>query len=96
MTTTELTDRLPEANELSTEPLMEVCVDLAVGMQVRMDCCVGDVPMVEITAGRARLIFSFDVGDVRLLGAEHVALAEEFATAACALRDEVGQLMAGR
>jgi|SRR6266540_2234823 len=70
-------------------PLLEVCVDLAPGMRARMDRCIGDVPLLEVITGRARLVVSFDVSDVTVLTAEHVAMAEAFANAACELRDEL-------
>ncbi|HEX6686063.1 MAG TPA: hypothetical protein VF062_25025 [Candidatus Limnocylindrales bacterium] len=53
-----------------------------------MDRCVGDVPVLEVVTGRARLVISADAGDVRELDGEDVALAEAFAAAACELRDE--------
>ncbi len=77
-------------------PLVEVCVDLAPGMQTRMDRCVGDVPLLEVIAGRVRLVVSFDVGDVTMLDAEHVALADAFANAACELRNELHEVVTAR
>jgi hypothetical protein len=77
-------------------PLVEVCVDLAPGMRVRMDRCVGDVPLLEIITGRARLIVSVAAGQAVAIEPEQVALADEFATAAGALRDELRALLAGR
>jgi hypothetical protein len=75
-------------------PLLEVCVDLAPGMQTRTDRCIGDVPLLEFITGRARLVVSFDVGDLTVLTAEHVGLAEAFANAACELRDELSAIVA--
>lgn len=77
-------------------PLMEVSLDLAQGMTIRIDRCVGDVPVVEVTTGRARLVIGANVGDVQELGAEDVALAEAFAAAVCEFRDELRQIVAGR
>ncbi len=77
-------------------PLMEVSVDLAQGMAIKTDRCVGDVPILEVITGGARLVISVDVGDVRRLGAEDVLLAEEFAEAACELRDELQRIVADR
>jgi hypothetical protein len=76
--------------------LVEVCVDLAPQMRVRMDRCVGDVPLLEIITGGARLILSVEAGKAQDLGAGHVALAEEFANAACGLRDELRKLVSER
>ncbi len=83
-------------SEPEPAPLLEVCVDLAPGMQTRMDRCVGDVPLLEVITGRARLVVSFDVGEVTMLDAEHVALAEAFANAACELRNELHEVVAAR
>lgn len=77
-------------------PLMEVSLDLARGMTIKMDRCVGDVPVVEVTTGRAKLVISANVGEVQELSAEDVALAEAFAAAACEFRDELGRIVAGR
>jgi len=65
-------------------------------MQTRMDRCVGDVPLLEVIAGRVRLVVSFDVGDVTMLDAEHVALADAFANAACELRNELHEVVTAR
>jgi hypothetical protein len=93
MPMTEPVDHGPEDSKVRQAPLVEVCVDLAPELKVRMDRCVGDVPMLEILTGQARLIVSVDVGDVRQLGARHVAVAEELAHAAAALRDELRELV---
>jgi len=77
-------------------PLVEVSVDLASGMTVQMDRCVGDVPVLEVISGRARLAISVDVGDVREVNDRDVALAEQFAAAACELRDELRRILANR
>lgn len=74
-------------------PLLEVSVDLAPGMTVQMDQCLGDVPVLEVTTGRARLAVSVDVGDVRDVNARHLALADQFAAAACELRDELRRIV---
>lgn len=65
-------------------PLVEVSVDLAPGMTTKTDRCFGDVPVLEVITGRARLAVSVDVGDVRDVNACHLALADQFAAAACA------------
>jgi hypothetical protein len=96
MTTTGPTNQVPDHTELPPAPFVEICVDLAPGLQVRADRCLGDVPLLEFITGRTRLIVSLDVGDARLLGPEHLALVDEFAAAACALRNEVGELVATR
>src|SRR6266511_266032 len=70
--TVKVTDR-PEEPEPEPAPLLEVCVDLAPGMQTRTDRCIGDVPLLEVITGRARLVVSFDGGDLTVLTAEHVA-----------------------
>ena len=77
-------------------PLMEVSVDLASGMTVQMDRCVGDVPVLEVVTGHARLAISVDVGDVREVDERDVELADQFAAAACELRDELRRIVAGR
>jgi len=77
-------------------PLVEVSVDLASGMIVQMDRCVGDVPVLEVVTGRARLAISVDVADVREADDRDVALAEQFAAAACELRDELRRIVANR
>src|SRR6266545_3375797 len=53
-----------------------------------------DAQLLEVITGRARLVVSFDVGDLTVLTAEHVALAEAFANAACELRDELNAIVA--
>src|SRR5215510_12916133 len=87
--------RLPDG-ELEPAPLIEVAIELASALQVRIDRCVGDVPMLEVVTGRARVLVSVDAGDPRQLGAEHVTAADAFAQAACALHDEVKGLVVGR
>lgn len=82
------------AEEPEPAPLLEVCVDLAPGMRTRMDRCAGDVPVLEVVTGRARLVVSFDVGDPTMLGLEHVALAEAFAEAASEVRNELQEIVA--
>jgi len=51
---------------------------------------------LEIITGRARLIVSVELGQANAIGAEHVALAEQFALSAAALRDELRGLVAVR
>jgi hypothetical protein len=65
-------------------------------MHVRMDHCVGDVPLLEIITGRARVIFSAAAGQAEAIGPEHLAVAEEFASSAFALRDELRELVGKR
>lgn len=96
MTTAEHVERRPDDRELPPAPLIEVHVGMDAGLRVQMDRCTGDVPLLEVIAGHARVTFCFDLGDVQGLGPEHVTLAEELATAACALRDEVCELVAAR
>ena len=76
--------------------MMEVSVDLSSGMTVNLDRCVGDVPVLEIATGRARLNVSVDVGDVHDIDEGHVVLANELATAAAEFRDELRQILAMR
>jgi hypothetical protein len=76
--------------------LMEVCIELASGMQVRMDHVMGDVPLLEIITGRARVIFGVAAGQARAIGPEHLAVAEEFASSAIALCDELRELAGKR
>ncbi|HET8659784.1 MAG TPA: hypothetical protein VFM55_12390 [Micromonosporaceae bacterium] len=40
------------------------------------------------------MVISINVGDIQNLNAEYVAVAEEFATAVCAFRDELRALVA--
>ncbi len=98
MTASEPAEVPPQDGEPLTAPLVEVCVSLIPGLalEVRTDRCVGDIPLLEIITGNARLLVSFDVADVRQLGVEHAALAEQFAQAAAALHDETRKLVAGR
>jgi hypothetical protein len=98
MTPSELAEVRSQHGELPTAPLTEVCLSLipGLGLEVRTDRCEGDVPLLEIIVGHARLLITFDVADVRQLGAEHLELAEQFAQAAAALRDETRRLVAGR
>jgi hypothetical protein len=83
-------------NDIAPAPLMEICIDLANGMHVRMDRCVGDVPLMEIITGRARLLVSVEASGADAIGPEHLALAEEFAMAACGFRDELRVLVERR
>lgn len=96
MTNTSVIDRTAEQTELEPDPSLAVTVDLAPGMRVWADKHVGDVPMMGVITGRAYLVVSIGVGQVRDLDAEHVAVAEEFAAAACAFRDELRELVAAR
>jgi len=91
-------DALSPDGELPPAPLVEVCVALipGLGLEVRRECCEGDLPLLEIVTGHARLLISFDVADVRQLGAEHATLTEQFAQAAAALHDETRRLVASR
>jgi hypothetical protein len=77
-------------------PVIEVSIDLSSGMTVNLDRCVGDVPVLEIATGRARLNISVDVGDVHDIDVAHVAMADEFAVAAASFRDELRQILAAR
>jgi hypothetical protein len=86
--------RQPHRPDLEPAPLLELCLDLAPGLQVRVDRCIGDVPLMEIITGRARLLAGVDVGHVNQLNAEHLAVAEAFAHAATTLHDELRQLAA--
>jgi hypothetical protein len=93
MTATNRVDCPAPENELEPAPLVEVAIELVPALTVRMDRCVGEVPMLEIMTARNRVLISVDAGDVRQLGTEHVSVAEAFADAACALRDEVRGLV---
>ena len=77
-------------------PLVEVSVDLASGMTVQLDRCVGDVPVLEVVSGLARLAISVDVGDVREVDDRDVELADQFAAAAGQLRDELRRIVTRR
>jgi hypothetical protein len=83
------------AEQLPPAPLMEVTMALipGLGLEIRTDPHEGDVPLLEVITGPARLIVSFDVGHAQYLGAEHVALAAQLADAARALHDEVQKLV---
>lgn len=98
MTASKLPNLLSPNGGPPKAPLVEVYVSLIPGrgLHVRADRCEGDVPLLEFITGYARLLIGFDVADVRQFGAEHVALAEQFATAAAMLRDETRALVAGR
>jgi hypothetical protein len=96
MTTVAPTNPAAPDTEPEATPLMEVCIDLAPSVQVRMDRCAGDVPLLEIITGQARLILSVDAGQADAVGPEHVAVAEAFASSAVALRDELRELVAAR
>ncbi len=91
-------DLVATDGELPMAPLVEVCVALipGLGLEVRRDRCEGDLPLLEVVTGHARLLVSFDVGDVRQLGTEHAILTEQFAQAAAALHDETRKLVANR
>jgi hypothetical protein len=84
--------RQPHQPDLEPAPLLELCLHLAPGLQVRVDRCTGDVPLMEIITGPARLLVSVDVGHVNQLNTEHPAVAEAFTHAATALHDELRQL----
>jgi hypothetical protein len=75
---------------------VEVSVELVPGALTRMDPCVGDVPVLEVVTGQARVTITVDVDKVSALGDEHVALVQTFADAACGLRDEVRELVDAR
>jgi len=96
MSTADVVDSPAQDGQPVLDPLMDTYVYLTGGMCVRMDRCTGDVPVMEIISGRTHLVVGFGVGEVTDIGAEHVAVAEEFATAACALRDEMRALVAAR
>ncbi len=74
-------------------PLIDVCVDLAPGMIIQMDRCFGDLPVLEVIDGPARLTFRANKGDVSEVDEDDLALAERFAAGACALRDEIRQIV---
>jgi hypothetical protein len=94
----ESADALSPDGELPAAPLVEVCIALipGLGLELRRDRCEGDVPLLEIVTGHARLLISFDVTDVRQLGPEHVTLTEQFAQAAAALYDETRKVVTNR
>jgi hypothetical protein len=98
MTLTDITTRLPTTMDLPPEPVLEVCVSLVPGMalEVRLDRCEGQIPLLDIMAGRAHLLVTFDVVYAEDLNEGHAALAEQFATAACGLRDELRRIVAGQ
>jgi hypothetical protein len=95
MTTGHLADEHTPWPGLEPEPMIETCIALVPGMQVCMDPCVGDRPLVEFISGRARLLIYFGV-ESSDLNAEHLALAEEFAVAASRLYDEVRHILEAR
>jgi len=76
--------------------LVDVCVDLARAMPVRVDRCVGDVPVLVAQSDQVRLLIGFSVGRAEDLEAEHVGLVEAFAVAAREMADEVCELVARR
>jgi hypothetical protein len=98
MTTANFARRVPEVCALPAEPVLEVCLVLVPGMdlEVRLDRCEGQIPLLDIRTGRAHLLISFDAVDAKALDAGHAALAEEFAAAACGLRDELRRIAASR
>jgi hypothetical protein len=61
-----------------------------------MDRCTGDIPLMDVVNGRSLVVIGFDVAEVQDLTAKHAALARQFATAACALADEMESLIATR
>jgi hypothetical protein len=77
------------------DPLIDMYVYLTAGMEVRMDRCTGDVPLISVSTGRTHLVVGFGVADVEGLGPEHLVLAEEFASAARALAEVLADLVAG-
>ena len=95
MGTTDVIDRItPDTKPF--DPLIDTHVRLTPGMKVRMHRCTGDIPLVDFVNGRSLLVVGFDVAEVQDLTAKHVALARQFATAACALADEMESLIAAR
>lgn len=82
--------------EVDQNWLVDVCLDLAAGVQVDVSRSVGDVPTVVARVGQVRLLVGMAVGDVTDLDERHVAAATEFAVAARALADEVCELVVGR
>lgn len=96
MATTDVIDRPARATELEPDPLLTTTVSLAPGMQVWVDKHFGDVPLMGITTNRTHLIVSVDAGEAAGIDIQHAAVAEEFATAACAFRDELRELLAAR
>ena len=78
------------------EPQIEVCVNLVDDMRTRVGRCLGDVPMLEVVAGRARLLVTPSVGHVQDVTAEHVAQVDQIVRAATELRDELHGIVANR
>lgn len=60
---------------------MDVGLELAAGVWVRVNRSVGDVPALAARVGQVRSLVGA-VGDVAGLDERHVAVAEEFAVAA--------------
>jgi len=96
MAATDVLDPVGIDTEPVLDPLIDTYIRLAPGMQVRMHRCSGDVPMMDFVYGRSVLVVGFEAAEVLDLDVEHLVLAEEFASAACALRDEVRALLALR
>jgi len=98
VTAIESADAPSPDGDLPVAPLVEVCVALipGLGLDVRRERCEGDLPLLEVITGHARLLITFDVADVRQLGAEHVTLTEQLAQAAAALHDETRKLVVSR
>lgn len=94
MTTTDVIDRFATDTRPVLDPLMDTFVRLAPGMQTRLDRYTGDVPLLTVRAGRTHMVVGFDAAEVADVGAEHLALVEEFVTAAVAWREEVRTLLA--
>lgn len=89
MTITDVIDRRATSTSSERTPLVTVWIDLASSMQVRMRPNLGEVPTLDIVTGRVHMVVSLNLEDVADLAADHVAIAEQFAAAACAWRDEI-------
>jgi hypothetical protein len=83
-------------DEPESTPLIEVWIDFGSGLRLDVHHDSGDVPLLELITGRAKLIFGVEAGNPQAVSLEHVALAEEFAASACTLRDELRALVAAR
>jgi hypothetical protein len=94
--TTDVIDRPAADADPLLDPLIDTHLRLAPGMQVRMDRCTGDIPVMDVVNGRSVLVVGVDVAEVEDLSAEHAVLARQFARAACALADEMERLIAAR
>ena len=71
------------------EPPVVVHVNLSTAVQVRMDRCIGDVPVLDIITTGARLVVGVDIGHVQELRSADVVAANHLANAARAFHDEL-------